>query len=235
MKQTHTKDSSKILAEAEALRAQSIPPLRKHLAKEFRKADLTSHIVITQRAAIRIFHWGFAFSLSGLIFTGLVLHRPPSFLALPFSSVWFAHIIFAWLGMSFWTLRVVDMILNKDTSVLPTWQDLKSFPSLLAYYLFLRDTPPPSGKYNSGQKIIFFSWLVLFAFICFISMASYWAGQHLDWVLRILGGFQVLRWIKFTALIYFVSTILLHIYLFLTQDLSRLQAMITGYEQKKPH
>jgi formate dehydrogenase gamma subunit len=235
MKQSPVKGTPKILTQAKALRVQSMPSLRRPLAKQFRKARLTSHIVITQRAAIRIFHWGFAFSLAGLILTGLVLHRPPTFLALAFSKIWVAHITFAWLGMSFWTFRIVDMILYRDTSLLPTWQDIKSFPSLLAYYLFLRDTPPPSGKYNSGQKMVFFSWLVLFAFICFISMASYWAGQHMDWAPRLLGGFQVLRWIKFTALIYFASTIPLHFYLFITQDPSRLQAMVTGYEQKKPN
>lgn len=212
---------------------QCQPQLRRPVAKQLQKAKLTQKVVLTQPAAVRIFHWGFAFSLTGLILTGVELHKPLSFLALPFSKVFVAHSVFAWLGLSFFTLRLVDMLLRKDTSFLPTWKDIKSFPRLLAYYFFLRSTPPPAGKYNSGQKLIFSSWLVLFAFVAFISMSSYWAGERLDWVPRLLGGFQVLRWIKFISLIYFSSTILLHIYLSFTEDLSRLQAMLSGYEQKK--
>ncbi len=209
--------------------------IRKSVSKQFQRAQLTQNVVLTQPAAVRIFHWGFAFSLSGLILTGLELHTPIPFLALPFSKVFIAHSISAWLSLSFFALRLVDMLIRKDTSLLPTWKDLKNFPRLLSYYLFLRSTPPPSGKYNSGQKLIFFSWLVLFAFIAFISMASYWAGEHLDWVPRLLGGFQVLRWIKFISLIYFSSTILLHIYLSFTENLSKLQSMVSGYEQKNPN
>ena len=217
------------------LRSKSLPQLRKPVAKQLKKAKLDQNVVLTQPAAVRIFHWGFAFSLTGLILTGLELHKPLSFIAVQFSKVFIAHSIFAWLALSFFALRLVDMLLRRDTSVLPTWKDLLSFPRLLAYYLFLRSTPPPGGKYNSGQKFIYFSWILLFAFIAFISMASYWAGEHLDWVPRLLGGFQVLRWIKFISLVYFSATIPLHIYLSLTEDLSRLQSMVSGYEQKNPN
>lgn len=209
------------------------PKLRKPVNKQLTKAKLMNKVVQTQPAAVRIFHWGFAFSLTGLILTGVELHKPLSFLALQYSKVFIAHSIFAWLAISFFALRLVDMVISKDTSLLPTLSDLKNFPRLLSYYLFLRSTPPPGRKYNSGQKLVFFSWVLLFAFIAFISMASYWAGEHLDWVVRLLGGFQVLRWIKFIALIYFSSTIPLHIYLSITEDMSRLQAMLSGYEQKK--
>lgn len=217
------------------LRSKSLPQLRKPVAKQLKKAKLDQNVVLTQPAAVRIFHWGFAFSLTGLILTGLELHKPLSFIAVQFSKVFIAHSIFAWLALSFFALRLVDMLLRRDTSVFPTWKDLKSFPRLLAYYLFLRSTPPPGEKYNSGQKFIYSSWILLFAFIAFISMASYWAGEHLDWVPRLLGGFQVLRWIKFMSLVYFSATIPLHIYLSLTEDLSRLQSMVSGYEQKNPN
>lgn len=227
--------TKKPLKHSKSLQSKCQPQLRKPLAKQLQKAKLTGNVVLTQPAAVRIFHWGFAFTLTGLILTGLELHKPLSFIAVQFSKVFIAHSILAWLALSFFALRLVDMILRKDTSLLLTWQDLKSSPRLLAYYLFLRSTPPPGGKYNSGQKLIFSSWLLLFAFIAFISMASYWAGEHLDWVPRLLGGFQVLRWIKFISLVYFSATIPLHIYLSLTEDLSRLQAMVSGHEQKNPN
>jgi len=50
-----------------------------------------------------------------------------------------------------------------------------------------------------------------------------------------VGGLQVIRWIKFTISIYLLATIPVHIYLSLTEDISRLQAMVTGYERKPPN
>ena len=208
--------------------------MRKALAKELQKENLMEKIVLTQPAPVRIFHWGFALSLTMVILTGFELHKPLEFLALDFGTVFVAHVAFAWLAVGFSLFRFADALFRQDSSLIPRLRDLKMFPKLLAYYFFLRPSPPPSGKYNSGQKLIFFSWFLLFSFITIISLSSYWMDQHLDFIPRLLGGWQVIRWIKYTALIYFSATIPLHIYLSLTEDVSKLQAMLTGYERKNP-
>lgn len=207
--------------------------LRKPVRRRLEKAHLIEEVEAVQPAVVRIFHWGFAFSLTGIILTGLEIHYPFPFLAINFGKLFVFHITFAWLSMGFMSLRLADILLRKDTSLLPTLKDLKALPRLLAYFLYLRETPPPKNKYDSGQKVILSSWFILFIFLAFISLSSYWMDEHLDFIPRLLGGFQIVRWLKFIGLIYFSATIPLHIYLNLTENASRMQAMITGLEQKK--
>lgn len=137
--------------------------------------------------------------------------------------------------MGFLALRMTDALIRRDHSLIPKIDDFKRFPKLMAYYFFLQSAPPPTRKYNSGQVLIYFSWFLLFIVASLLGLASYWQGEHLIWVWHWVGGSQVIRWIKFIAAIYFLATIPVHIYLSLTQDISRLQAMITGYERKPPN
>ncbi|EGW39803.1 cytochrome b/b6 domain-containing protein [Desulfosporosinus sp. OT] len=208
--------------------------MRKAVIRQLKQGNIKGKIIPFQPIWVRVFHWGFAASLTVLILTGLELHKPASFLALNYGKVLIAHIASAWFALGFMAIRIVDTLLRHDYSLIPRIHDLKRFPKLMAYYFFLRSTPPPSKKYNSGQLLIYFSWVLLFLIASLLGLASYWQGQHLIWVWRLVGGFQVLRWIKFTITIYFLATIPVHIYLSLTEDISRLQAMITGYERKPP-
>ncbi|AFQ42364.1 cytochrome b/b6 domain-containing protein [Desulfosporosinus meridiei] len=208
--------------------------LRKPLLKQLKADNLKGRIIKSQSIWVRIFHWGFAISLVVIISTGLQLHKPAHFLALNFSKVLVAHIVFSWFALSFLALRFTDALIRKDDSLIPKIRDLKHFPKLMAYYFFLRSSPPPARKYNSGQLVIYFSWFLVFLLASFLGLASYWQGEHLIWVWHLVGGFQMIRWIKFIISIYFLATIPVHIYLSLTEDISRLQAMVTGYERKPP-
>ena len=206
--------------------------MRQAVQKELIKGNVKGEFIPFQTIWVRIFHWGFAVTLTVVLLTSLELHKPASFLALNYGRVLEVHLICVWFAMGFLAIRIADAIIRRDDSLLPKWREIKLFPKLLAYYLFLRPFPPPSKKYNSGQLIIYFSWLLVFLFASLLGFTSYWQGEHLIWVWRLVGGFQILRWIKFTASIYFLATIPVHVYLSLTEDISRLQAMITGYERK---
>ncbi|TGE33042.1 cytochrome b/b6 domain-containing protein [Desulfosporosinus sp. Sb-LF] len=208
--------------------------LRKPVMKQLQEGYVKGEIIPTQSLWVRIFHWGFALSFTVVLLTGLELHKPASFLALNYGKLFIAHVVFCWLALGFLSIRIVNALIRRDNSLIPKIQDLKQFPKLMAYYFFLRSSPPPSRKYNSGQLIIYFSWFFLFLVASLLGLASYWQGKHLIWVWHLVGGFQILRWIKFTITIYFLATIPVHIYLSLTEDISRLQAMITGFERKPP-
>lgn len=207
--------------------------INKPALKQFKQADL-NELVLSKPIWVRIFHWGFAVSLIGILLSGLELHKPANFLLLNYGKVLIVHVASGWFALGFMTLRITDALIRRDNSLLPKIYDLKGLPKLLPYYFFLRSAPPPSRKYNSGQLLIFSSWFLLFLLASLLGLASYWQGKHLIWVWHMVGGFQILRWIKFTITIYFLATIPIHIYLSLTEDISRLQAMITGYERKRP-
>ncbi|MDR3587488.1 MAG: cytochrome b/b6 domain-containing protein [Desulfosporosinus sp.] len=208
--------------------------MRKPLPKQLKRASIKGKIIPFQSIWVRVFHWGFTLSLTVVLLSGLELHQPASFLALNYGKVLIAHLVFGWFALGFVAIRIADAFIRRDHSLIPKIQDIKHFPKLMTYYFFLRSYPPPSRKYNVGQLLIYCSWILLFLFASLLGLTTYWQGQHLIWVWRLVGGFQILRWIKFTISIYFLATILLHIYLSLTEDISRLQAMITGYERKPP-
>lgn len=208
--------------------------MRKPILKQLQRTSLEGQLVPFQSIWVRVFHWGFAVSLTGILLTGLELHKPANFLLISYGRVVIVHIVSAWLAMGFFALRVADAFITRDTSLIPRLVDLKKFPELLAYYFFLRSSPPPVRKYNSGQLLIYPSWFLLFLVASFLGLASYWQGKHLLWVWHMVGGFQILRWIKFSITVYFFATIPLHIYLSVTENISRLQAMLTGYERKLP-
>ena len=208
--------------------------LRKPIRRELKKGNVKGKFTQLQPIWVRVCHWGFASSLTVVLLTGLELHKPASFLALHFALVLKYHVVFGWLSLGFVAIRLADALIRRDDSIIPRIFDLELFPKLMAYYFFLRSSPPPSRKYNSGQLIIYSSWILLFLVASSLGLASYWQGKHLIWLWRMVGGFQILRWIKFSITIYFLATIPLHIYLSLTEDISRLQAMVTGYERKPP-
>jgi len=208
--------------------------MRKPLLKELKRASVKGGIVLFQPIWVRVFHWGFAFSLTVVLLSGLELHKPASFLAINYSKLLMTHLVFCWSAMGFVAIRISDAIIRRDHSLIPTLHGLKNIPIILAYYFFLRSSPPLSKKYNSLQQLIYFSWFFLFLAASLLGLVSYWQGKHLIWVWWLVGGFQVLRWIKYSVCVYFLATIPVHIYLSLTEDISRLQAMITGYVRNPP-
>lgn len=208
--------------------------MRRSVLKQLKRASIKGTMVLSQPIWVRIFHWGFAVSLTVVLLSGLVLHKPANFLLLNYGKVLIAHVVSSWFALGFVTLRITDAFIRRDTSLIPKINDIKRFPKLLAYYFFLRPARPPAKKYDSGQMLVYPSWILLFLVASFLGLASYWEGEHLTWVWHMVGGFQNLRWIKFFITIYILATIPLHIYLSLTEDISRLQAMVTGYQRKPP-
>lgn len=209
--------------------------MRTPVLKELKQASIKGKMILFQPIWVRIFHWGFTVSLTVVLLTGLELHKPANFLFLDYGKVLIGHLVFGWFAMGFVALRITDTLIRRDNSLIPKIHELKLVPKLMAYYFFLRPTPPPSRKYNSGQSLIYSLWILLFLIASFLGLVSYWQGKHLIWAWHLVGGFQVLRWIKFAITIYFLATIPVHIYLSLTENISRLQAMFTGYERKPPN
>lgn len=209
------------------------PKIRKTLLAKLHKVNITQEgLVLTQPIGVRIFHWGFAFSMCGLLLSGFELHRPARFLVLNYGIVFIFHIVFSWLALGFAAFRITDALIRRDKSLIPKVRDFKGFLELLSYYFFRRSIPPPSEKYNSGQKLVYFSWFILFIIASIFGFASYWQGDNGTWIIiRAVNGLQMIRWSKFVISIYFTATIPLHIYLSVTEDLSKLQAMVTGYER----
>ena len=208
--------------------------IRSRVSAELQSSKQSGGVVLIQPAPVRIFHWGFAFSMIVLLLTGFELHRPFSFIVVSFSQMFIYHVTAAWLCWGFLTYRIADMIIRKDNSWIVNRRDIKCLPKLASYYLFLRNSPPPHGKYHSAQKMELHVWLFVFSVASVLGFATYLSGEHFQWLLRITNGWQMVREIKFVSAIFFTATISHHIYLSVFINFSHLQAMISGYERKEP-
>lgn len=107
------------------------------------------------------------------------------------------------------------------------WQKLSSF---WRYTFFITETHPDYGRYNPGQKLLFALWslAIIWAGISGLLLADVApAGLGIQW----LGGLPLLRLGHAALVVVFGTTVLLHIYLALTESPEHLQAMFTGWRK----
>jgi len=187
---------------------------------------------------VRIFHWILVVSLSAAIISGLEI----SF-AYPLTDmriIRLIHVSSGLIALSVVIYRLGYALISGDYKNFSiNMEDIRTLPDLVRYYLFLKsDTPPLRTKYNIGQKMVFLSWLFAIIFLAFAGIMllnSFFIAKGTGFAFicgRILP--QHLRMCKYYLTIYMVITIMLHIYLALTSDIAKAQAMFTGWVRKKP-
>jgi len=183
---------------------------------------------------VRIFHWTMALSIIVLVITGLLINDPPM---APIMTVNFVRKLHAIFG--------IILILNTLAqfyyyTVKGHWQEVVFLPrdipnlySFLRYMFFVTEGMPYYGRYNPGQKLVFTTWWLAIIIASVVSMASLFPNDTTG-LQRLIGGLGNVRAIKYLITMFFVATVPWHIYLSLTEDLARLQAMVTGYIYEEP-
>lgn len=114
--------------------------------------------------------------------------------------------------------------------VLPKIQDFKQAPLVAAHDLKLtKKAPPIDGKYNSAQKLAYFSISILGAVMVLTGFAIYKPTQ-LSWLLRLCGGYTVARYIHLYITLALVLFFIIHLLQVLRAGWNPFRAMITGIE-----
>lgn len=194
----------------------------------------TLETVLLNPVPVRVFHWVFAACIIVLLVTGFYISRPVGSLwsSLAFMDMNLARLLHsaaAFVAIGAVIVRVYWAFFSGDyREFLLSRQDIRDLGGFARYYLFLSDHMPSRGKYNVGQKATYGSWLVVFAFQV-ISGLILRSPYSLVRAAGLLGGLEVVRLLHFGAAVWFLATVLVHIYLALTEDPGRLQAMVTGY------
>lgn len=192
--------------------------------------------LLVQPLVIRIFHWVMAGTVIVLVLTGLLFHTKTALFQAPFRTVRLLHgaagiiltiNILVHIYYYLVTRRYPEIVLNRD--------DLSNLKAFFQYYLYLRPDHPNFGRYNPGQKLIYDSWAV----VCILSALAGFTLMFPDETTRLqrwFGGLQMLRLFKYVIAIWFLVTIPVHIYLVVTEDPAKLQAIVTGYvnEESEP-
>ena len=186
---------------------------------------------------IRIFHWVLVASLSLTIISGLMISC--AYALVPMKSIRFIHISAGFVAFGIVLYRLGYAFMSGDyRNFSIKLKDFKTFPDLARYYLFLRENPPAlRTKYNIGQKITMLSWLMGILYQTFTGImllnSSFVSKTSALALLSKLILPRYLRTTKYFISIYFVITIMLHIYLAHTEDIAKSQSMLTGWVRVK--
>lgn len=186
---------------------------------------------------IRIFHWTLVASLSLTIISGLMISF--TYTLVPMKHIRLVHISAGFVAFAIVIYRLGYAFVSGDYKNFSIkLKDFKTFPELAKYYFFLRKNPPPlRTKYNIGQKITMMSWLACifyqtFAGIMLLNSSFVSSTSVISRLSRVILP-QQLRTTKYFVSIYFIMTIMLHIYLAHTEDIAKSQSMLTGWVRVK--
>lgn len=188
--------------------------------------------ILHQPLAVRIFHWLFVAAIALKIITGLFISfgftiQP---LMLDFRTVRLIHITTGMAAVYLLVFRVYYAFFTRDYKNFSfSTKDVTSFIELIKYYLFIRKKPPLfNNKYNTGQKLVYLSWLLLVIYLTITGFILLYK-EPLSPLARVLGGYQFIRLSKLIGTVYFAASVMVHIYLVLTEDPARLQSMFFGW------
>ncbi|WP_028308291.1 cytochrome b/b6 domain-containing protein [Desulfitibacter alkalitolerans] len=192
--------------------------------------------IMEQPLAIRIFHWSFVgATLIVLLTSFLKVFREYNFLNWPDTTTSFYHQTSGLLLFFLIIFRIYySLISGMWTYDIPIKKEFASFLELSRYYAFLTEQKPPVfPKYNIAQKLTFLSWFFVVLIQTITGLILAFPEESKTIVSLVFGNLQMVRVIHFLTFAYFVITIIPHVYLVLVEDPAKLQAMFTGYLQRK--
>jgi thiosulfate reductase cytochrome b subunit len=113
----------------------------------------------------------------------------------------------------------------------PKISDLRNALLVAAHDLHLtKQAPPIDKKYNSAQKLAYFSVSILGVLLVLTGFSIYKPTQ-LNWLLQLLGGYSSARFIHFYATVAIVLFFFVHIAQVIRAGWNNFRAMISGVEK----
>jgi thiosulfate reductase cytochrome b subunit len=195
----------------------------------------------------RFWHWLQTFTILGLIFTGLVIHRPDVFGIFNFSSVVLVHNVLAAIlvvnaGLSLFYHLASGEIRQYiprpagffDQAIVQTQYYLRG--------IFQGDGHPfektPAKKLNPLQQATYFAILNVLLPLQILTGIFMWGAQHWPTLTARLGGLPFLAPFHSLVAWLFASFVVLHVYLTTTghRPMAAIQAMMVGWDEvEEPH
>lgn len=149
------------------------------------------------------------------------------------------HLFFAWIMMLSGAAYLVWGFARRDLRELVLRpRDVPKLLPMQLYYLRLRKTAPPHGKYNPLQKMAYTTVLFIFAPLLVLSGLALSPGfdAWAPWLPHLLGGRQFARLWHFAAMVALIGFFATHMILVLTTGVvNHLRSMVTGYYRLGAH
>lgn len=170
-------------------------------------------------------HWVAAFSYIYLLLSGLAFWSPALFwLADMLGGGQLARTWHPWLGLIF-AAAVIYMYLLWSAQMNITDVD-KAWWGSLRYYITNEDEKmPPAGRYNAGQKLLFWGFFV-FGLLLLLSGLVLWFPEWIPWNLRYLRYIAVL--VHASSALITIGLFMLHIYMGVFAERGAFGSVIRG-------
>ena len=173
----------------------------------------------------RLTHWVAAGSYIYLLLTGLAFWSPWCFwIAAMLGGGQVSHMLHPWIGLIF-ALCVVVMFVMWASEMPIDDNDKNWFKSVSHYVQNEDEKMPPAGRYNAGQKSLFWGFVVCMVLLL-LSGIVLWYTEYIPWNLRYLRYIAVL--VHASSALLTIGLFLLHVYMGVFAERGALDSMVHG-------
>jgi len=160
-----------------------------------------------------------------LMLTGLGIWSPWLFwLLIAFGGPQISRMLHPWVGLIF-AFSLTWMFLTWASQMHPTEED-KAWMNSMNHYIRNEDEEmPPAGRYNMGQKLLFWGF-VFCGVLLLLSGLILWVPEYIPWNARALRYLAVL--IHPAAALLTIGLFMIHIYMSVFAERGAFKSMIRG-------
>jgi formate dehydrogenase subunit gamma len=173
----------------------------------------------------RLNHWAAAVSYIYLLLTGLAFWSPWMFwIAVVLGGAAVSRMLHPWAGLIF-VGAVIYMYRMWASQMRQTAVDRAWWKAVRYYSTNQDDKMPPAGRYNAGQKFLFwgFFWSAL---LLLLSGVVLWFPEYISWNLRFLRYLAVI--IHPAAALFTIGLFMIHLYMGLFAERGAFGSVIRG-------
>ena len=173
----------------------------------------------------RLTHWVAAGSFIYLMLTGLAFWSPWLFwIAIALGGPQISRILHPWAGLVF--VAAVLTMFGMWASQMRTTENDKAWWRAVGHYIRNEDDKmPPAGRYNAGQKLLFWGFFYV-GLLLLLSGAILWFPEYIPWSLRSLRYIAVI--LHPAAALLTIGLFLIHIYMSVFAERGAFGSVIRG-------
>lgn len=173
----------------------------------------------------RLTHWAAAFSYIYLLLTGLAFWSPWLFwLAILLGGAQVSRMLHPWIGLVF-VAAVLHMYAMWAGQMRTTETDKAWWRAVHHYVRNQDDKMPPAGRYNAGQKLLFWGFFFC-GLLLLLTGAILWFPEYIPWNLRFLRYIAV--FFHASAGLLTIGLFMIHIYMSVFAERGAFGSVIRG-------
>jgi formate dehydrogenase subunit gamma len=181
--------------------------------------------ILRYRFHERLTHWVAAFSYIYLLLTGLAFWSPWLFwLAIVLGGGQISRMLHPWVGLIF-AVAVLVMYGMWAGQMRTTEADKEWWRAVGLYVRNEDDKMPPAGRYNAGQKLLFWGFFIC-GILLLLTGLILWFPEWIPWNLRFLRYLAIL--VHASSALLTIGLFMIHIYMSVFAERGAFGSVIRG-------